>query len=687
MKPSSLRIRIIVLAAVIMAVLVGYTLHLMGLQVVQGEYYANLVESGWTAKQVVKAARGEILDRNGQPLAANTMGRDIIINQAFLEPGSTNETILRLIALMEELGEGWIDNLPITEKAPFAFKEGRDADVARLKTALGIEQYATIDDVVYHLKKQYKLEEYDDLHFRQIAGVRYEMQRTNFAVNNPYTFASGIKTESVPKIKERGFMLPGVDVVESALRQYVSGTVAPHVIGSVGPIYKEEWDSLEKQGNNAVINGRTYAMNDVVGKEGAELAFEHYLKGIDGEMEITFNAHNQVEDYNENIAAVPGNTVVLTIDARLQKIAQDALEKKILSMQADLATYPPGKGHEADSGAVAVIDCKTGEVLVLATYPSYNLATYQKDYGDLVQNELHPLWNRALMGLYKPGSTFKPSIALTALAEGVITPYDTVTCGGIYTFFSGWHPACLSVHGPIDVVYALQVSCNIFFYDVGRRAGIDAIGEYTAKLGMGQPTGIEIAEQTGRVSSPETKAQLHDGAEWEPGDTVQTSIGEYDTLLTPLQMANYAATLANDGVRMRATILKSVRNYAFDEVLYEHEPEIVEIIEAPQEVWDTIRQGMINASSYTGTSGATFGNYPITVASKTGTPERADGLFNSTYICYAPAEDPQIAIAVVIENGWHGYTGAPVAKEIFDAYFFSGTSKAAAPAAYGELLP
>lgn len=694
MKEKNLLRRVGVLVALVILVLLLYLLRLMQLQVVMGADFAKEIEEGWESIQTIKAARGEILDRNGRPMAVNTIGRDVVIDQAYLVPGSTNDVILKLIRIMEDADEEWIDTLPLSQTAPFVFLAGQDDRVARLKSALGLAAFATADDCVYFLKKIYQLEEHSDADFRKAAGVGYEMTQRGFSMAAPYTFATNIKIETVPRIKERSFELQGVDVVESAIRQYVSGDIAPHVIGSYGPIYREQWNAADEYLYNdrdgtskAVINGQSYSMTDSIGKAGVELAFEGYLKGKDGIRRVVQNSSGHVIDVVEEQAQTPGNTVILTIDSRIQKVTQEALEKKILAMQKDLVTYPPGKGHEADAGAVAVFEIKTGEVLALATYPSYNLTTYQKDYAMLAnpgEGKPGPLVNRAVAGGYTPGSIFKPVVALGGLSEGIVTKEDRVQCNMVYDVM-GWPRYCLSAHGAVDVVNALRWSCNIYFYDVGRRLGIDKIDEYAAKLGMGLPTGIELQDEyVGRVASKDLKWKLRNEA-WQEGDTVQASIGQLDTRLSPVALANYCATLASGGTRMKATLLKSVRSYGFDQVIYEHTPEVAEQIDSPA-AFAAIKEGMIAASSAGGTSATTFANYRIKTASKTGTPETAQ-FPNSTFIAYAPADDPQIAVCVIIEKGWHGYTGAPVARDIFDAYFVSEDDKTSGELGYNQLLP
>lgn len=682
MKSKIPVIRVAVLVGVLVLVLLLYILRLMNFQVVNGAEYEKKINQGWNSTQLIQAARGEILDRNGRPLAMNTVGLDVVFDMAYMQSGSTNEVILRLIEIMEESDEDWIDNLPISRQAPFAFKEGQDGEIAAIKKQFGLGSYATAEDVVANLREKYKLESYSDEDFRKIAGVRYEMERTGFDMSNPYTFATDIKIETVPKVKERGFEIQGVDVVESTLRQYVSGDIAPHIVGRISRIYKDQWDKAVAENGTELVNGmvyttigeKKYKMNDSIGVEGSEVAFEKYLKGVDGQRSIVVNNQNEVIGVNDEQLPIPGNTIVLTIDSQLQKVAQDALERQIIRMQNDIVRYPPGKGHEADAGAAAVVDVKTGEILALATYPSYNLTTFQSDYETLVSDPKLPMFNRALMGAYTPGSTFKPVVALSGINEGVINAANTVNCTHIYHRFTTYQPRCLGTHGNINVGNALRVSCNIFFYDVGYRVGIEKISYYAGRLGLGEKTGVELPENIGRMSSPELKEKIHaeGDKQWNEGDVLQASIGQLDSQFSPLQLANYAATLANNGKRMELTLLKSVKNYSLDETIYEHEPKVADTIEA-DEAFEAIRNGMILASGPSGTA-LEFNDYPIKIASKTGTPETSEHP-NSTFIAYAPADDPEIAVCVVIEKGWHGYTGAPVTKEIFDAYFMLGQTE------------
>lgn len=438
---------------------------------------------------------------------------------------------------------------------------------------------------------------------------------------------------------------------------YVSADLAPHIIGRIGPIFADEMDKYKEKG---------YAANDIVGKEGIEQAMESELRGTSGERQITLNNKGDVLEVVETKAPQPGNTVVLTIDKELQRVAQQSLEKQIKNLQQ---TAPPGKGKEADVGAAVVIHVPTGEVLASASYPSYNLATYQQDYTDNAKNPLLPFFNRALNGKYAPGSTYKPAVSIGALNEGVIERGSLVNCTGRFQMWNDYKPKCLSVHGNINVVTALQHSCNIFFYDTGWKQGIDKINKYSKMLGLGEPTGIELPENIGQRASKEY-SESH-GERWEAANVVMASIGQGGNEFSPLQIANYTATIANGGVRMKAHLVKSVVSYNFEQTVKESKPEVMADLQLKPGVVDVVRDGMIAAAGPNGTSLGAFNNYGVTVAAKTGTPETSLQTVNSVYIAFAPAEKPEIAVAVVIEDGWHGYTGVPVAKAIFDQYFFA----------------
>ncbi|MBC8571347.1 penicillin-binding transpeptidase domain-containing protein [Zongyangia hominis] len=659
MKISKVGVRTAVLAVLVLIVFVLFGVRLMQLQIVEGKDYLALAEKGDIKTQTIMAARGEIVDRNMEPLAKNRVGYDIVLDKVFMTKDMENQVILRLVDILKANNEPWIDNLPITMEEPFQFMEGREDDVAKLKETLGLQNWATLENVMDAMVEEYKIEGLDPVQTRIIAGVRYEMVDKGYSIENPYTFASDVSMDTVAKVKENNLDLPGADVYETPIREYVNGTVAPHIVGQIGPIYKEEYAELKDKG---------YLLNDTVGKSGIEQYFESYLRGENGTRDITLNNKGIVSNVETTKAPKAGNTVVLTIDSELQKVAAKALEDEIKLLNA---TAKEGEGKEANAGVVVAVDTRTGEILAAVNYPSFDLSTYRQNYNTLSQDPLRPLFNRAFEGTYTPGSIFKPCVATAALTEGIITPESTVQCSGTYLYYApSYTPGCLGVHGQTTVFKALMRSCNIFFYDVGRRTGIENIAKYAKALGLGVPTGVEIGEAKGVVASREYRENVM-GEQWHPGDVIQASIGQSDNKFSPLQLANYVCTIANKGKRKNLHIVKEIRSYNQDQVVETFSNEVVETVSTPA-VFDTVIEGMRLAASPQGTSVHVFDNYPYTVAAKTGTPETKE-FPNSTYICFAPVEDPQIAIVVVIEKGWHGYTGAPVAKKVFDQYFFGST--------------
>ncbi|MEG1152554.1 MAG: penicillin-binding transpeptidase domain-containing protein [Oscillospiraceae bacterium] len=654
MKNDFIKKRIFILIFAFVAVVGVYVVRLMQIQIVSGQDYVDKLNKGSSITQRIEAARGEIVDREGKPFTYNRVSYDIVFDRAFMPSKRENEIILKLISILKESDANWIDNLPITKQAPFEFLPDNEAEITKLKNFLVLGQYTNSENVIYWLKDRFSLEEYSEEDFRVLAGIKYGMQTKGFNYSTPYVFAKDINIKTATLIKELRFDLEGVDIIETAVREYSNGDLIPHIIGRVGPIYAEELPSMLEKG---------YRPSDYVGKDGIEYAYEDYLKGKDGTRKIFFNNSGDVVDTVDETEAEPGNTIMLTIDQDMQRVAIDALKAQIEHLNA---TAPVGKGKEADAGAVAAIDIKTGEILVLATYPSYDQSTYNKDYEKLSTDPLRPLWNRALLGRYSPGSIFKPCVAVGVLNEGIEDANSKVNCTRVYNFYPENPFTCLSAHGALDVKSALKYSCNIYFYDTGRRLGIEKINEYAHRLGLGVPTGVELNEFKGTVSSPEVAKEY--GVKWNPGDVVQSSIGQMYNEFSPLQLANYTATLANDGKRMDVNLLKSINNYNQDTVVLDNKPTIISRMDdVSPEVFATVREGMVMASR-SGTAVADFGNYFVDVASKTGTPQ-TQLLPNSTFIAYAPAEDPQIAVAVIIEKGWHGYTGAPVARKVMDIFF------------------
>ncbi len=688
MKQRFAFLRTLSLFLIVLLIFATYSLRLMQLQLVEGDNYYAQTQKRTQRTVTVPAARGEIVDRNGRPLVVNRSCYNIVFDGATMPKRMQNEIILTLTKIFAEEDAQWISNLPLEQAgASYAFTDATEREIEAVKVNLELQTYATAEHVMTELISRYSLtredflahsplsaesflsrygatrealaarygimQEYTPAEQLIIASVRYEMQRKEFSAVTPYTFAEDVDMSIVTKIKENSLMLIGVDVQESTVREYVSADIAPHIIGRIGPIYSEEYAELKEKG---------YSLNDVVGKEGIEKAFEDKLRGSAGKNIIEYESSGAVANVRELEPPVPGNTVMLTIDAGLQKVAQEALADQIAYLNEN---HAEGKGKEADTGAVVVLDIASGDILAAATYPSYNINDYQKNYTALSQDPRKPLVNRALTGRYAPGSTFKPMVAAAALSEGIISASSRVTCNHIYTFFNDYQPRCMGAHGSINVITALAVSCNIFFYETGRLTGIDTLATYAGQFGFGQSTGIEIPEAVGQVASPALREK--NKQQWYNGDVLQASIGQSDTLATPLQLAQYTATIARKGVRLQSHIVRSIYSYNLDETIYETQPVVAAVMENTNGAFDTVIDGMI-ACVTSGSARYYLADYPVSIAAKTGTPETLDHL-TSVFIAFTPAVDSEIAVAVVIEKGGQGYTGAPVARDIFDAYY------------------
>ena len=641
-----------------------FALRLVQWQLVEGEENRELSTTTSSDTAAITASRGDIVDRYGRTLATTRLAFNVSLNKTYLKDEDLNRIILALLEILNASGESWQDSTPMEKTAPYAFltdAEGSTANaqaVEKLKKNLGLNVYATEQNVLDKMTERYDLQDVPEEMRRTVGGIRYEMELREYGYSNPFTLAGDVSIKTVSTIKEHSMDLPGVDIVEESIRSYPDGTILPHVLGTVGPIYKEEYQDLKKDG---------YKMNDYLGKSGLEKTMESSLKGEDGVMQVQRSSTGEVISQNVLQEPVPGNTVVLTVDKVIQQAAQTSLENMIRELQT---TRRPGDGKEANAGAVVVIDVKTGGILAMATYPSYDLNLYNQNYNEYVNNPDNPLFNRAVQGTYRPGSTFKCAVATAAMGLGVIDANSTVTCHRVYQYWadSNFTPKCTGDHGTITVATAIQKSCNIFFYDVGRRMGIDAFNKVAGQYGLGESTGIEIPEQLGALTTKERTEAA--GGQWQEGNVVQAAIGQMDTAVTPLQLAVYAATIANNGTRYSAHLVQAVRSYDYSKTLSETQRKVLAQVDADPWVFDTVEQGMIAATGEIN-AGQILGGYPISIATKTGTAQVGTDLYTGLIIAYGPTEDPEIAVAAVVEKGSNGYRLAQIVKDVFDAYYFS----------------
>ena len=653
-----------------------FAARLANLQLVNGEAYRAQTERMVYRTLPVSAPRGGIYDRYGRALVVNRTGYSVSLDAYLLPADRQNNIILELLSLLDTPLLAFSDTLPITLPPYTFFAESP----AQLLSNLGLDEAATAADVIDHFVKKYGLSDFSKTEQRVLAGIRYEMERREFSVVNSFTFAESVDIKTVTAIKERQEMMPGVEVSVEATREYTT-SYASHILGRVGPIYKGEADSYLSNG---------YQLSDTVGKDGIEYTMESYLKGQSGTKIVEQSKFGKTTDVISSDNTVPGSSVVLTIDINLQATAERALAETIAAIAARGKANGNGTGYDAYAGAAVAISVNTGEVLALASHPTYDLSTFLQDYTQLSQDVREPFFNRAVSGAYAPGSTYKMVTALAGLKEEVVTPRTVINCSGIYSYYAPQLFRCWiysdygGSHGNMNITSALQNSCNCYFYEIGRLAGIDALGYWTRAVGLGERSGIELTgEKAGNVAGPESREK--DARRWYDGDTVQASIGQSDHLFTPVQLAGYIATIANGGTRYKTTLIRAINNYHNTEVVETFEPEVLGTLDIDDVSLAAILAGMRSAAEV-GTASSVFANYPVKVAGKTGTASVSSGTANGVFVCFAPYDEPEIAIAVIIEHGGSGNATAPVAKAILDTYFAHQTNSSATPERELELI-
>ena len=671
-------------------ILFGLGSSLYDAQMIHGAEYLARSQNSIAETQTVEAARGDILDRYGRVLVSNRVTYQVTLNTDAMEK-NRNDILLALIRIARDAGVEWEDTLPITAQPPFRYttdtpfqypttdEEGSPTtSLTRLgrlavkmkwiddPTADGAQgaPLPTAEELLEKMRESFQLE-LEGAGMRAVAGVLYELYYRSM-VNSwpPYVFAEGVDIDFISKVKEQG--LSGVEIEAATVRTY-NTEYAAHLLGRVGAI--ENWDAykdLDLDGDGTP----DYEMDDTVGKEGAELAFESYLRGTAGVREVERNTSGKVVSEKWTTAPQPGDNVVLTIDIDLQKQVEDILSQAI----------PQLASEDTEGAACVVMDVNRAEVLASASYPSYHLATYSADLAENSADPLKPFLNRAFQGVYAPGSTFKMVTAVAGLESGIIEPDTEIMDTGVYTYYQDDGPQCWywrqyrRKHGLVNVSEALEVSCNVFFFDVGRRVGIQGLQEFAAKFGLGEPTGIELYEETGVMAGPEYTQSM--GQTWYEGSTLSVAIGQESSQFTPLQLANYIATLVNGGTRYSAHLLKEVKSSDFSQVLYTYEPEVLDSIDIQPENLDAVKAGMLALTTGKGSLARYFQDLPVQVGAKTGSAQvNAETESNAVFVCFAPYDDPQIAISLVVEKGGSGSTLASIAADILRYYFSAEESR------------
>ena len=679
-RVSNTRGRIILLVVLLVAVTLFFSFRLYDLQIIQtGGKTDN--STTFTTLTRVKATRGDILDRNGNLLVGNRASYDLVVNHyVLITADGTSDYLYKLYKRCEEVGITYDDHLPISRERPFVYTLDQQNSTWQnyfqqyLAYMDGLDSDITAPLLIEKLRDRYELpKSWTEEEVRGVLGLWYELDlRRCIDVLPNYVFLTDVSDEELAAIKELN--IPGMNVEASTVREYHT-KYAAHILGYVGPMTAEQWETFKENDD--------YSMDAHVGQDGIEEAFEEYLHGVDGWREDTVAVDGTLISSRWIVEPKAGSNVELTIDINLQRLAEEGMKTTIEGLRA----VPDGDGSDAEGAAVVAMVPGTGEVLVCASYPTYDLSTFFEDYSAILEADYDPLFNRALLGTYPPGSTYKMSMVIAAIDSGTIDSTTTIYDKGVFQRYesSGFAPKCLLYtnygrsHGSINASQALQVSCNYFFYDLGDRMSIKDIDDTAKALGLGEKTGVELTEYKGHRANPETKAELYkgDAGNFYQADKITAAIGQSDNRFTPIQLCAYASTLANRGTRYKATFLSRVVSSDYRELLLEGERSVVSHLEISDDAYGAYSTGMNLVTKFgeerNGTAASSFKDYPIEVCAKTGTAQ-AGGTASDhgAFVCYAPMEDPQIAIAIYGEKAGHGSSLADIARDVLDAYFSVG---------------
>lgn len=645
-----------------------FTARLVDWQLIHGSEYSELAKRSTSYTVKTDATRGEILDKNGSGLVVNTTRYKIVIDKLYVNEDTLDANLLSLINLMDLSGDKWEDTLPIAlSGSTFSYKNDADDKISELLSEdfLNLDKNTTAPDCFNSLVKRYEIDERLSLkEQRNLVSVHYNMELTGYSNSNPYIFAKDIKRSTVSAVSENTQGVSGIDVQTYLVRTAQDACLAPHILGALGSITEEEYDDL-KDGE------KTYSLTDNVGKFGIELAFENQLKGEGGMKIIKRNSDGTIVDTVETIDSKPGNTVYLTLDKKLQGTAVKSLAENIKAAKEQgvaekQSSGKSGCGEDCETGAAVMLSVKDFSVLAAASYPTYDLNKYS-EYGNyyvkLSENKNSPMYNRISVGSFACGSVYKPCVACAALEEKTISTDTEIFCKQEYDYYPSNVVHCMHYHGDLNVTGAIAQSCNYFFAETGRRLGIETMYLYSEKFGLGEYTGIEIEESKGTLAG-------RDSTNWMPGNTVQAAIGQSDNAFTPLQLATYAATLANDGTRLKTHVVSKITDYERKNNVQDYSrPVVVDNCAVSQKNLEIVQKSMLEVTqNQDGTAHSMFGDYKVKVAAKTGTAENA-GSDHTTFICYAPYDKPEVAVAVVIEHGAKGRYSMQVAKDLLDGYF------------------
>jgi len=671
--------------ATIFTYLIGIILivQLFNLQIVHGAKYREESNTRLTRESVLEADRGEILDRSGNVLVSSSQKFNLELYKSKIDTDTLNESILKIIQVLEKYDVSYTDSFPININ-PFGYTIS-DTSLSNWKKNNNIDSDATAEEAFYKFKDKYKIKNEDITEVRKIIAIRYAIVKEGYSSTKALTIAKDIPREAIAEFSEKGDDFPGINITVQPVRQYKEGTLASHILGYASKISDTEYQQKKD----------TYNQNDIIGKTGIEYLLEEYLKGKDGIKQIDMAVDGTITAEVVEKEAVSGSNVVLTIDSKLQKIAEEALKDNIEKIKSGGF----GKAYEAKGGSCVVMNVKTGEVLAMASYPDYNPQSFangisSEEWKSYSENKSYPLLNKAIQSAYEPGSIFKMVTAIAGLESGNITLTERINDTGQYIkygekrncwYYTDYHTG----HGPLNVIGAIEKSCNYFFYETADRMGIDTLDKYASYFGLGKKTGIELpSEVSGTLASKEYVKSIN--SSWNPGDTINAAIGQGYNRFTPLQMTKYISMIANGGNNVDVSIIKTIQNSDGTEVSKEEINKFVneklglteennENINLNKDYINAVKEGMKSVTSgESGTAYVRFKDFNIKVGGKTGSAEagkdsNGKDIVNAWFAAFAPYDDPEIAVVVMVENGGHGNYTAEAVRNIMAEYFGMNT--------------
>lgn len=680
-KSINLRYNIVTIFTYLIGIIL--IVQLFNLQIVHGAKYREESNTRLTRESVLEADRGEILDRSGNVLVSSSQKFNLELYKSKIDTDTLNESILKIIQVLEKYDVSYTDSFPININ-PFGYTIS-DTSLLNWKKNNNIDSDATAEEAFYKFKDKYKIKNEDITEVRKIIAIRYEIVKEGYSSTKALTIAKDIPREAIAEFSEKGDDFPGINIAVQPVRQYKEGTLASHILGYASKISDTEYQQKKD----------TYNQNDIIGKTGIEYLFEEYLKGKDGIKQIDMAVDGTITAEVVEKEAVSGSNVVLTIDSKLQKITEEALKDNIEKIKSGGF----GKAYEAKGGSCVVMNVKTGEVLAMASYPDYNPQSFangisSEEWKSYSENKSYPLLNKAIQSAYEPGSIFKMVTAIAGLESGNITLTERINDTGQYIkygekrncwYYTDYHTG----HGPLNVIGAIEKSCNYFFYETADRMGIDTLDKYASYFGLGKKTGIELpSEVSGTLASKEYVKSIN--SSWNPGDTINAAIGQGYNRFTPLQMTKYISMIANGGNNVDVSIIKTIQNSDGTEVSKEEINKFVneklglteennENINLNKDYINAVKEGMKSVTSgESGTAYVRFKDFNIKVGGKTGSAEagkdsNGKDIVNAWFAAFAPYDDPEIAVVVMVENGGHGNYTAEAVRNIMAEYFGMNT--------------